>query len=106
VQIHNKDLKQIFFSNKSMGSNPAWASSRSVGDNLRVPLIARVASLCSLPNSLSALTEPEFFFLPTALKGEVYQTSRPYVILGMATVMYNLLMNLIERPCDGLVRHL
>jgi hypothetical protein len=36
---------------------------------LIAPLIARVASLCSLPNSLSALTEPEFFFLPTALKG-------------------------------------
>jgi hypothetical protein len=45
VQICNKDLKQIFFSSKSIGSSPIWASSRLVGEDLRVPLIAKVACL-------------------------------------------------------------
>jgi hypothetical protein len=77
---NHRPVTDLFSSNLT-GNRLAWASNMSVREVLRALLMAVVASLCNLLNSLRALTEPVFFLLPSGLWGSVYQTLRPYVIL-------------------------
>jgi hypothetical protein len=80
-------LWQVFARASSTGRTPAWASRRSVGVDLRPPVMASVAILWSFCRDFNVPTEPELFTAPTGLFGGEYQMSRPYAIFGNATAM-------------------
>ena len=81
----------------------AWASRESVGVVRRAPFIAIVAIRWILPSALSIFTDPVRRFFPILSRGGVYHTSAPYVILGIATVMYSRRMSFAEIPVMGRV---
>jgi hypothetical protein len=63
---NHRPVTDLFSSNLT-GSRLAWASNKSVREVLRALLMAVIASLCNLLNSLRALTKPVFFLLPSGL---------------------------------------
>ena len=66
------------------------------------PLVIALATLhCKERNFLVTGTNPLVLLVPSGLWRYVYQTSAPYVNLGMATVLYSCLVPEVETPLAG-----
>ena len=76
---------------------------KSLGEVLRVPVIASVAICWILVRLQRNVTEPEYLECPSCIFGGVYHASMPYVIFGSATAMCSCLMSLILTPVEGFV---
>jgi hypothetical protein len=96
-------LWHAFSTWRSIGKSAACASSESVGEVLKPPVIARAPACCTEDNFLMKPTKPllpPLSFLPC--RG-VHQTSMLYMMRGSATLTYNFLAPLGVSPHDGLV---
>lgn len=69
VRMRTMALWQALSKASSMGNVPACTSSRSVGEVLRVPVIARVAILCIFCSLCKVFTDLMFFVYLTGLLG-------------------------------------
>ena len=68
-------LWHAFKSASFIGRMPACMSTKSLGDNLKVPVMARAAILCAFCKFRKAATDPMFLVYPTGFVGGWYHTS-------------------------------
>lgn len=92
---------QILLSSRSIGSMPACTFSVSVAVVFMAPVIAKATMRCILINCFKTLTEPVRLFPFSDFPIGLNQVSRPYVILGIKTVLYNFNINSAQTPLVG-----